>query len=206
MAGIEPREVLRFDGNVPPNAPPYARPEMIAGALAEINRYPHGGFPALEDAIAEYAGVAREQLLLGAGADDLVLLCARAFACPGDAVDVRNEPTYPLLRISAWLAGADLGEADPALTFCCRPHNPDRRARANSRAAAARRRRGLPRVLRRDTPSSLVHSARGVPDVSRIRRERVREPRDRWARRASAARSPRACRAAASARPRPARP
>ena len=67
---------------------------------------------------------APENIVLGAGADDLILLCARAFAGPGDLVDVLDEPTYPMFRVAAYLAGAEVGEDDPALTFCCRPHNP----------------------------------------------------------------------------------
>jgi histidinol-phosphate aminotransferase len=124
IAGVEPREVLRFDGNTPPEPPPYARPETVAAALEEVQRYPHGGFPALLDAIAAYAGVDVAQVLLGAGADDLILLCARSFAGPGDVVQVLDEPTYPLFRIAAWLAGAEVGDDDPVVTFCCRPHNP----------------------------------------------------------------------------------
>jgi histidinol-phosphate aminotransferase len=124
MAGVAPHDVLRFDGNTPPAPPEYARVETLAPALAEIQRYPHGGFPALLDAVADYAGVGADQVVLGAGADDLILLSARAFAGPGDVVRVVDEPTYPLLRIAAGLAGAEVGANDPVLTFCCRPHNP----------------------------------------------------------------------------------
>ena len=124
IAGIEPDQVLRFDGNTPPRPPPYARAETIAGALDEVQRYPHGGFPALLEAIAAYAGVEPGQIVLGAGADDLILLCARAFAGPGDVVDVRDEPTYPMLRIAVGLASAEVGGDGPAFTFLCRPHNP----------------------------------------------------------------------------------
>ena len=124
IAGVEPRAVLRFDGNVPPEAPPYARPETVAAALDEIHRYPHGGFPALLDALAEYGGVEPSQVVLGAGADDLILLCARSFAGPGDVVRVLDEPTYPLLRIAAWLAGAETGDDGAVVTLACRPHNP----------------------------------------------------------------------------------
>jgi histidinol-phosphate aminotransferase len=124
-AGIDATQVLRFDGNTPPQPPPYARAETIAAALEQIQRYPHGGLPALVDAIAEYVGVEAEQIVLGAGADDLILLAARTFAGPGDTVRVLDEPTYPLLRISAWLAGAEVGDDQtPAFTFACRPHNP----------------------------------------------------------------------------------
>ena len=126
LADVDVGDVVRFDGNTPPHAPPYARPETVAPALAEVNRYPHGGFPALVDAIAEYVGVEPEQIVLGAGADDLILLCARSLAGPGDAVRVLDEPVYPLLRISVSLAGAEVADddADVAFTFCCRPHNP----------------------------------------------------------------------------------
>jgi len=125
IAGVRPDDVIRFDGNTPPEAPAYASADVIAAALAEVQRYPHGGYPPLLDAIAEYAGVAPEQVVLGAGADDLILLCARAYAGPRDVVRVAHEPTYPLFRIGAWIAGAEVGDDDrPVLTFACRPHNP----------------------------------------------------------------------------------
>jgi len=124
IAGLATHKVLRFDGNTPPTAPAYANEATIAEALAEIQRYPHGGFPALLEAIAEYAGVESDRIVLGAGADDLLLLCGRAFAGPGDVVRVLDEPTYPVFRMSAWLAGAEVGDEEAVLTYCCRPHNP----------------------------------------------------------------------------------
>jgi histidinol-phosphate/aromatic aminotransferase/cobyric acid decarboxylase-like protein len=80
--------------------------------------------PDLVAAIAAYAGAEPENVVLGAGADDLILLAARAFAGPGDRVAITDEPTYPLFRVAAWLAGAEVGGERPAVTFCCRPHNP----------------------------------------------------------------------------------
>jgi histidinol-phosphate/aromatic aminotransferase/cobyric acid decarboxylase-like protein/imidazoleglycerol phosphate dehydratase HisB len=121
---LDPLQIVRFDGNVPAQPPPAARPGVVAAALADVNAYAHGGYPALVSAVAEYAGVEPANVVLGAGADDLVLLCARAFAGPGDAVAIADEPTYPLYRIAAQLAGASVDGDDPALTFCCRPNNP----------------------------------------------------------------------------------
>jgi histidinol-phosphate/aromatic aminotransferase/cobyric acid decarboxylase-like protein/imidazoleglycerol phosphate dehydratase HisB len=123
-AGLDPVEIVRFDGNVPPQPPPSARPGAIAGTLAEANAYAHGGYPRLVRAIAGYAGVEPENVVLGAGADDLILLCARAWAGPGDRVAIADEPTYPLYRVAAGLAGAEVGAEGPALTFACRPNNP----------------------------------------------------------------------------------
>jgi histidinol-phosphate/aromatic aminotransferase/cobyric acid decarboxylase-like protein len=124
IAGIRPDEVLRFDANTAPAPPRAARPETLANALGQVHRYSHGGMPDLVAAIAAYAGAEPENVVLGAGADDLILLAARAFAGPGDRVAITDEPTYPLFRVAAWLAGAEVGGERPAVTFCCRPHNP----------------------------------------------------------------------------------
>jgi histidinol-phosphate/aromatic aminotransferase/cobyric acid decarboxylase-like protein/imidazoleglycerol phosphate dehydratase HisB len=123
-AGLDPVEIVRFDGNVPALPLPSSRPGALAAALADVNAYPHGGYTELEAAIARYAGVEPENVVLGAGADDLILLCGRAFAGPGDTVAIPPEPTYPLFRLAAVLAGASVGGDAPALMFACRPGNP----------------------------------------------------------------------------------
>jgi histidinol-phosphate/aromatic aminotransferase/cobyric acid decarboxylase-like protein/imidazoleglycerol phosphate dehydratase HisB len=122
--GLDESELVRFDGNVPAWPLPSSRPGALASALADVQNYPHGGYVALTAAVARYAGVGPENVVLGAGADDLILLCARAFAGPGDRVAVAEEPTYPLFRIAASLAGAEIADDEPAVTFCCRPNNP----------------------------------------------------------------------------------
>ena len=123
-AGIAPEDVLRFDGNTPPEPPPTATPGTVAAALERIQSYRHGGFPELLRAIADYNGLEPENVVLGAGADDLLMLCARAYAGPGDRVAIADEPSYPLYRVAAWVTGADVGDDSPVLTFVCRPHNP----------------------------------------------------------------------------------
>ena len=126
LAGIDPSQVLRFDQNTPPLPLPSTRPGTIAGALARVSGYPSDGYRDLRAAIARYAEVDPENVVLGAGADDLILLCARAWAGPGDEVAIPAGPTYPLYRIAAQLAGADAAESPsrPVLTFACRPNNP----------------------------------------------------------------------------------
>jgi histidinol-phosphate/aromatic aminotransferase/cobyric acid decarboxylase-like protein/imidazoleglycerol phosphate dehydratase HisB len=125
LAGIDPSQVVRFDQNTPPLPLPSTRPGTIARALASVNGYPTGGYGDLCRAIAAYAGVEPENVVLGAGADDLILLCARAFAGPGDTIAIPEAPTYPLYRIAAELAGAQVGHDDPVVTFACRPSSPD---------------------------------------------------------------------------------
>ena len=124
LAGIDASQVLRFDQNTPPLPLPSTRPGTIAGSLARVSGYPGGGYIPLRSAIAEYAGVEVDNVVLGAGGDDLILLCGRVYAGPGDSISVPQSPTYPLFRIAAQLAGATGDEADPVLTFTCRPNNP----------------------------------------------------------------------------------
>jgi len=122
--GLAVADILRFDGNTSPQALPSTRAEALSEELARIHTYPHGGYPRLEQAIAAYAGVSPENIVLGAGADDLILLVTRSFAGPGDRVSIANDPTYPMFRIAVWVAGAEVGDDEPALTICCRPNNP----------------------------------------------------------------------------------
>ena len=123
-AGLDPSQIVRFDGNVPGQPPPTARPGTIAGTLAQANMYAHGGYPELVAAIAKYAGVASENVVLGAGADNLIMLCARAYAGSGDRIAIVDEPTYPLYRLAAGAAGAEVGDGEAVLTYQCRPNNP----------------------------------------------------------------------------------
>jgi len=130
LAGIDESQVLRFDQNTPPQPLPSTRPGTIAGALARVSGYPAGGYRTLRAAIARYAGVEPENVVLGAGADDLILLCARAYAGPGDEVALPPPPTYPLFKIATELVGATPVLRSRSelrtrvLTFACRPNNP----------------------------------------------------------------------------------
>ena len=124
LAGIDVSQVIRFDQNTAPIPLASTRPGTIARALAGINNYPPGGYKELHRAIADYNGVDPENVVLGLGADDLILLCARAFAGPGDTIAIEPGRTYPVYRIAAQLAGASVGNDEPVLTFTCRPNSP----------------------------------------------------------------------------------
>jgi histidinol-phosphate/aromatic aminotransferase/cobyric acid decarboxylase-like protein/imidazoleglycerol phosphate dehydratase HisB len=127
LAGIDAAQVIRFDQNTSPQPLPSARPGAIAQALAGINNYPPGGYKELHRAIADYNGVEPENVTIGLGADDLILLCARAFAGPGDSICITPERTYPLYRMAAQLTGAQVTSCysdDTVLTYTCRPNSP----------------------------------------------------------------------------------
>ena len=125
QVGIDPRSVIRFDGNVAPNPPASARPAALAKALADINEYDRGRYEPLRQAIAASHGVGVDQIALGAGSDEFIVLCTRIFA-EGGTVATVPPVSYSMYRFAAAMAGAtmvdDPTEAD--LVFVCRPNNP----------------------------------------------------------------------------------
>ncbi len=81
--GLDPRAIVRFDGNVAAAPPPSARPAALARALAEVNEYERGRYLPLREAIARYHGVEVENVALGAGSDEFIVLLAQMFAAGG---------------------------------------------------------------------------------------------------------------------------
>src|SRR5436190_1495311 len=124
LAEIDVTQVIRFDQNTSPQPLASSRPGTIAKALAGINNYPPGGYKELHRAIADYNGVDPDNVTIGLGADDLILLCARTFAGPGEQIAIEPARTYPLYRMATMLAGAEVGDDEPVLTYTCRPNSP----------------------------------------------------------------------------------
>ncbi|HEV2427538.1 MAG TPA: aminotransferase class I/II-fold pyridoxal phosphate-dependent enzyme, partial [Acidimicrobiales bacterium] len=123
--GLDPSDVLRFDGNVAPAPPAVARPATLARALARVNEYDRGRYEPLRAAIAARHGVALDQVAIGAGSDEFIVLCARLFA-EGATVATVPARTYSMYRFAALMAGAEMVDdpRDADLVFVCRPNNP----------------------------------------------------------------------------------
>lgn len=136
--GLRPEQVLRFDQNTPPV--PGVPQVPLAESFARLNEYPDGTYADLRAAAASYAEVGPEQVVPGAGADELILLCAQAYLAPGRAAAV-DSPTYGLYRIATELAGAEI-VSDPAgadLIWVCNPNNPTGSLRSPDEIAALAR-------------------------------------------------------------------
>jgi histidinol-phosphate/aromatic aminotransferase/cobyric acid decarboxylase-like protein/imidazoleglycerol phosphate dehydratase HisB len=126
--GLKPAQVLKFDQNTPPL--PGVAQIPLAESFATLNQYPAGEYRELREAAASYVSrggveVGWEQVVVGAGADDLILLCARTYLGPGRSASILA-PTYSLYRIATLLAGAEPdGGADAAsIVWRCNPNNP----------------------------------------------------------------------------------
>ena len=95
--GVPREAVLKFDQNTP--ALPGVPQVPLAESMARLNEYPDGTYRELREAAASYVGLSADHVVVGAGADDLILLLAHVFLGPGRRAAV-DAPTYALYRIA----------------------------------------------------------------------------------------------------------
>jgi histidinol-phosphate aminotransferase len=97
--GVPPERIVRFDLNTSPAPPDFALRLLRAGSYGRpISEYPPSDYRGLVAAAAETYGVGRDELLVGAGADEILDLVAKAFLPPG-AGAVIPTPTYAMYRV-----------------------------------------------------------------------------------------------------------
>lgn len=140
--GLRPEEVIRFDLNTSPFTLPGWDAAMEAARLtAHPNEYFDTGYSELSRLLGDYRGVAPDQLVIGAGADEILDIVCKTFLDNGDAV-VIPAPTYSMYAICARQLGAvvravPLGPnftldidalvaaaRDAKLIFYCNPNSP----------------------------------------------------------------------------------
>lgn len=104
--GLPIEQVVRFDQNTAP-APPGAVRELLIGGEFEValSEYPPSDYGRLIAAASARYGVSREELLVGAGADEVLDLVAKTFIPHGGAAVVPI-PTYPMYGILTEQRGA----------------------------------------------------------------------------------------------------
>lgn len=93
---------LKLNSNESPLPPSPSVAAAVAGAAADLARYPSPVAEPLRSVLARLHGVDPEQVFVANGADQVLDCCFRAYASPGDAA-VRTEPGYSLLPILAAL-------------------------------------------------------------------------------------------------------
>ncbi|TAL08644.1 MAG: aminotransferase class I/II-fold pyridoxal phosphate-dependent enzyme [Chloroflexota bacterium] len=143
--GVPLDQVARFDLNTSPAPPDLAVRLLAANAFDRpISEYPPSDYRRLSEAAAARYGVARDQVLVGAGADEILDLIAKAFLPSGGAAVIPT-PSYAMYRVDTEQRGAEvravprLGPADgfamdgPAVraaarganvVWLCSPNNP----------------------------------------------------------------------------------
>jgi histidinol-phosphate aminotransferase len=140
-AKYNPPSITKLGSNENPLG---ASPEVVKAvesALSRISLYPDGASRDLRNALADAHGLAQDQVVVGNGSDEVLLMIAAAFLNPGEKVLV-SENTFseyefsgrvmdgkivkiPLKDLRYDLAGFRKKLAlRPKLVFLCNPNNP----------------------------------------------------------------------------------
>ncbi len=143
--GVPIESIVRFDLNTSPTPPPLVDRLLSAGRFdAPVSEYPPSDYYRLVRAAAARYGVGTDEILVGAGADEILDLVAKAFIAPGDRTVV-PAPTYAMYRVgteqrgatavaiprlgpeAGWAldeSGVRAAAADATLVWLCSPNNP----------------------------------------------------------------------------------
>ncbi len=106
--GLRVDEIIRFDLNTSPVPPEMVGPILAAGRFeTPLSEYPPFDYGRLTAAAAARYGVATDELLVGAGADEVLDLVAKAFLAPGLSAVVPT-PTYSMYRVLTEQRGASV--------------------------------------------------------------------------------------------------
>ena len=103
--GATAESIVKLDANENPYGP---SPRAIAALarLSDAHRYPDPDQIRLREAIAGFTGLPAENLICGAGADELLQLVGMAFIEPGDGL-IDLPPTFGMYRWVADITGAE---------------------------------------------------------------------------------------------------
>jgi histidinol-phosphate aminotransferase len=140
--GFDVANLIKLDANENPfGSSPRVR-EALAN-LSDMNVYPDPESNKLRDLLSDYTGVSRDQILCGAGADELIEIILQLFIEPNDAI-VNCPPTFAMYGFDAPLYYGRVVDVyrtddfsldiqaieqavvknDAKLLFLCSPNNP----------------------------------------------------------------------------------
>jgi histidinol-phosphate aminotransferase len=127
------------DNTSPCGAPPSALRALREVGEADLVRYPTTYSRPLRDALARYIGVACDEIMIGAGSDEVMSCAFRALAEPGDSAAYMH-PTFVMTSAFAQTNslvptpvpltdahdadGNGLLQAHARITYLCSPNNP----------------------------------------------------------------------------------
>lgn len=104
QVGVPAAEIVKLDAN----ENPYGMPDVIRRSLADIqfgHIYPDPESRRLREAIARQTGVPAENIMVGAGADELIDLLMRLLLEPGDVI-LNAPPTFGMYAFDAGVNAA----------------------------------------------------------------------------------------------------
>jgi len=102
-------KAIKLASNENPLGPSPKAVEAMKRFLTESNRYPDGAGYYLREKLAKYHSVPMDQIVLGAGTTELILLVAHILLAPGDEA-VTSEYAFVMFPLSVQAAGGQLVE------------------------------------------------------------------------------------------------
>ncbi len=142
--GLRPEQILRFDTNTSPAPPKWAAATLSGDFDPPLNEYPDSSYADLTSAAARYLGISADRIVVGAGADEIIDMVAKAWLGEG-ATALLPTPTYGMYGVVSGQRearvkriprlgpdggyGLDLGALLPLLAgasvvWLCDPNNP----------------------------------------------------------------------------------
>ena len=104
--GVSLERILRFDLNTAPEPPALVAEVLARGAFeTTLSEYPPSDYRRLVAAAANVYGVDPDEVLVGAGADEILDLAGKAFLPPGGSAVV-PVPSYAMYRVITEQRGA----------------------------------------------------------------------------------------------------
>lgn len=155
--GVDRASIVRFDLNTSPVPPALAQRLLAAGQFeSPLSEYPPSDYRRLVAAAAARYGVDTTEVLVGAGADEILDLVGKAFLAAGHRAIIPT-PSYAMYRVITEQRGASViavprrpaGEAwaldldtvrsaarDASVVWLCSPNNPTGQAEPEGRIEA----------------------------------------------------------------------
>lgn len=134
-------EVTKLASNENPFGSSPAVKDALIREMSNMSLYPDGGAVELTEAVAAFWGVGTDQIIFGAGSDEVILMIARAYLVPGDET-VMSTHTFGQYKHNAEIENAVIHEvplknntydlegmlakvtAKTKLIWICNPNNP----------------------------------------------------------------------------------
>ncbi|TVY04579.1 histidinol-phosphate transaminase [Cohnella terricola] len=102
-------EVIKLASNENPFGSSPKAKEAIAREIENISIYPDGAAVELTNALAKHHGVNSDQIIFGAGSDEIILMICRAYLLPGDET-IMADQTFPQYKHNAQIENATIIE------------------------------------------------------------------------------------------------
>ncbi|MFC5714231.1 histidinol-phosphate transaminase [Thalassorhabdus alkalitolerans] len=134
-------EIIKLASNENPFGPSPKAKEAMVAASSSPEIYPDGYAARVREAVAKELGVEKEQLIFGAGSDEVILMLCRTFLTP-ETNTVMAAPTFSQYKHNAIVEGTEIREVpltdgvhdldamlkeideETRIVWVCNPNNP----------------------------------------------------------------------------------